>query len=1007
MKKKAIKIATASVVAASSFAAVAPFSTEAASSVPSTVAKAVKSMKAAKTAYKSLGDKGKVASVASVQKAVNQAKADYSKAKAALAKYKGKDKSKLNKQLMAAMKDYHNATDYIKAVNYASGLKKQADSFAAAAKAGKSINVSDYAKFKAELAKATKKVMDQIVGLADKAVVKAYITPALSAAKTVDSYLVSIKSVDEVAAVTVDEGSKLEDVNLPKEVTVTLVNGKKAQKAVTWDTKELEANLSKPGEYTVKGAVAGTKLEASVKVTVKEVAPAIVSTKAIAANTIEVTFNKAVDTEKAKVELLRGTFKQNATVKWADDNKSVQLVGAGNFLAGDYTVNVTGLGEEALTGSVKVEAQKVSSIQILSDVAVLSSNPNGTITDQTATVGYVVKDQYGTDITKTTDLTTNDSTNVTIPTKGTVQLKGLSGKRIGDVVPVVLVHAQSGTTASATVKLSAASTVADISVDGVYNAKGEKVELTDNTKASDVFLVLNLKDQYGNAIEPANASSEAAGVIVTNTNPLVAKLVNDKVTTATINGKNKFVVKFTNLNDSSEFKGGSAELLFIQTMDGKTFKHTINVAETKATDAVSLGQPQFAIAGEDVKLPITVLDKEGNVITDKDLLAHATKGIKVNGDPAVKSNFEVKDGQVYYNLGQPKVSANSYATATVTTSTNKVATVTYKVNEAAKPVAVRGLKNPLILKATKSKAIDFAAVNVEDQYGRIMTKLPEGYGVAVENISADSNQAVTVTDNQIVVAGSKNGTATITIYLTDKDGKVANSAVQQQVRVTDGKEYSDYQLAEIGKVKVGAPKEFTVNGILGSGKVALDPSEYTAEVIGAVTATATDGKITVTKLDSKDEVTEKELTLKVTINATGKVIEQKFVASKADNTVQDFFFTTAIAGSEYEKAEAITDVIVKDGTFTIASPIDVDGKPTTLNVATVDQYGNEAVATIASPVVTIVPEKAADVTITGNGTTAAKAVLVSDVKETKLTVKVKIGNATKELKVTLQSAASK
>ncbi|MFC5604825.1 S-layer homology domain-containing protein [Sporosarcina koreensis] len=731
---------------------------------------------------------------------------------------------------------------------------------------------------------------------------------------------------------------------------------------------------------------------------------ALSSVKAINAKTIELTFNKAVETDKAAVELLRDSFKQNVTLKWADDKKSVQLIGAGNFQAGDYTVNVTGLGDKTLTGSVKIEAQKVSSIQILSDVAVLSANPDGGLIDnETATVGYVVKDQYGTDITKTTDLTTNDSTNVKINTKGTVDLTGLKGKRIGDLVPVVLVHAQSGTTTSATLKLSAAATVADISVDGVYNAKGEKVDLKDNTVASDVYLVVNLKDQYGNAIAPANSSDTATGVIVTNTNPLVAKLVDDKVTTATIDGKNKFVVKFGKLNSDTEFKGGSAELLFILTMNGKTFNHTVNVVETKTTDAVSLGQPQYAVVGEAVKLPITVLDKEGNVITDKDLLTHATKGIKVNGSPATKANIEVKDGQVYYNLGNPTVAANSYATATVTTSTNKVSTITYKVNEAAKPVAVRGLKKALVVKSGSSTVIDFAKVNVEDQYGRTMTALPNGYSVEVENIASSANQVVTVTDNKTVVAGDKNGAATLTIYLKDASGKVANSAVEQQVRVTDGKEYSDYEVAQVGKVQVGAAKAFTVNGILGNGKVKLDTTEYTAEVIGAKTANADGGKITVTALDEEGKLNDKELTLRVTINATGKVIEQKFIASKAPKTVQDFFFTTESV--DFDDAEAITDALVAGDTFTIASEIvDEDGDALALYVATTDQYDNDALvkADAASPVVTIVPTKASDVSITGNGTSGAKAVLATGVNQTVLTVKVKIGDATKELKVTLK-----
>ncbi len=713
--------------------------------------------------------------------------------------------------------------------------------------------------------------------------------------------------------------------------------------------------------------------------------------------------------------MLRGTFKQNATAKWSDDNKTVELIGAGNFQAGDYTVNVTGVSDNALTGTVTIAKQQVSSIEILSDVAVLSKNPNGLVTDETATVGYVVKDQYGTDITSTTTLTTNNTDTVKTDGKGKITLSGLQGKKIGDIVPVVLVHAETGTTASTTVKLSAAATVSDITVDGVYNAKGEKVELKDNTKASDSYLVVNVKDQYGNAIEPKNSLDKATGVIVTNTNPLVAKLASDKIETAVIDGKNKFVVKFSKLDATNEFKGGAAELLFITTMDGKTFKHTVNVAETTTTDAVSAGQPQFAISGEDVKLPITVMDKEGNVIVDRDLLSHSTKGIKVNGASVAKADLEVKDGQVYYNLGTATAAADAYQTATVTSSTNKVATVTFKVNKAANPVAVRGFKTPLVIKADSTKVVDASMLNIEDQYGRTIKTLPSGFGVAVENIAADANQVVTVTDNKTIDPKGQNGTATVAIYLTKDGEKVANSTVEQQVRVTNGKEYSNYEVLPVGQVEVNADgvtgKEFTVNGLLDNGKVALDTDEYTATVSGdAVASVLADNKtISVTKLNDTDATTA-ELTLKVTVNATGQVIEQKFIASTAVKTVQDFFFTSTAAGDNFDDAKAITEAIVKGGTYTLAKQIDVDGTPKDQNVAHVDQYGNDYVTNASTLTgkneakVTIVPDKASDVTITGNGTKGAAAALTANVDESKVTVKVKIGDVTKELKVTIKKA---
>ncbi|MHA6259035.1 hypothetical protein ACXYMX_03865 [Sporosarcina sp. CAU 1771] len=76
--------------------------------------------------------------------------------------------------------------------------------------------------------------------------------------------------------------------------------------------------------------------------------------------------------------------------------------------------------------------------------------------------------------------------------------------------------------------------------------------------------------------------------------------------------------------------------------------------------------------------------------------------------------------------------------------------------------------------------------------------------------------------------------------------------------------------------------------------------------------------------------------------------------------------------------------------------------PAVVNFATTDQYGNKTVAANAGATITIVPEKVTEVTIEDNGTADAKATLKVPGTEAKLTVKVKVGNATKELKVTLK-----
>lgn len=802
----------------------------------------------------------------------------------------------------------------------------------------------------------------------------------------------TITNIGEEAPLTVKEAKVVDATTLE----VTLSDDTK-------HTVKLETALPENKETKVDFEIEGKSYSAVVTYKVTEAK--LESVKAINAKTIEVKFNKAVeDTSKAAVELLRGTFKQNVTLVWAADKKSVQLVGATNFQAADYTVNVSGLTEKVLTSDVKIEAQKVTSIEILDEVAVVDKavKTDGTFdASTTATVGYVVKDQYGTDITKSTSLKTNDNANTTVvadSAKGVVRLSGavVEGKKIGDLVPVVLFDSATGTSVSKTVKLSAESTVSSIEVAGVYNAKGEEVALNDASKASDAYIVLNLKDQYGKEItDPAKAT----GLVITNTNTTNLTIANT-VSKVKIGDKDKLVVAL-----SSILKAGDTDVLLISTTNGQSAKYTVKVAETATTNAISVSQPEIAVAGESTLIPLTVTDKEGNVITNKKVLADANKGIKVNGTTVAESALEVKDGQVYYKT---TFGAAGTQALVFQTSTYKVATITLDVKATAVPTVVRGLKKPLVISTFKSPVTITAKdyLIIEDQYGREMKNSDAPVTVTLVGTS----DVVSVNAANEVTA-HKNGTATLNVALKTPNGTI-DSAVEVKVQVTDGTEYNGYEIAEIGKTKVGTDKDITVNGLLNGGKVALVDSEYTATVTGgkltapqvvsagkvniADTALNTDTTAAANKIDT-------EFTLKVTINATGKVLEQKFVVSPDAEKTQDFFFTASEAKGDYNLAKAITEATLVSGQ-TVASLKSTGDAPAVVNVATVDQYGNKAITALAADTVTIVPEKTTDLTITGNGTANATATLKTGVTEAKATLTVKIGNATKELKVTIVAA---
>lgn len=124
MKKKAIKIATASAIAASAFVAAAPAQTDAASNVEIEVSKAVTQMKKAYHTYSDVTANGVFADINVVYKEYNAAKAAYSNAKAVVKAAGGSAQAAYEAQLDVTYNDYiaKRVVTYIDAYNYATTL---------------------------------------------------------------------------------------------------------------------------------------------------------------------------------------------------------------------------------------------------------------------------------------------------------------------------------------------------------------------------------------------------------------------------------------------------------------------------------------------------------------------------------------------------------------------------------------------------------------------------------------------------------------------------------------------------------------------------------------------------------------------------------------------------------------------------------------------------------------------------------------------------------------------
>jgi hypothetical protein len=730
---------------------------------------------------------------------------------------------------------------------------------------------------------------------------------------------------------------------------------------------------------------------------------------AITTKSLKVTFSKSIDTTKATFEVKKGAVKVNSSnITWNEDKTEATIELAGKLTAGEYSVNVSGLAEEVLSGSVKVEDEKVAKIEVLSTEAPLvDADSDNNIDD--LQVGYRVLNQYGEDITKTTSLTTS-SANVSVnPTTGVVTIVGNYDTTTNKLATFTLIHAQSATTASTTVTAVAEAKVSEVSVKGIYNKDGKALTETSNLSNDLFYVELELKDQYGKVIDSASKMSE---VLITESNSTVVDAAAN-ATVIEVDGKKKVVVALS----GSPVKGTNI-ITAIAKASGKSASYTVEVAESTRAYNVDVAAPALAVANEVTNIPVNVTDKDGNLITDLAVLKDGTRGVKVSVDGVDQTaNLIVKDGAVYL----PQTLTEGYSSIVIiSNATQKVDTLTLQVRPAAKAVIVTGVKSDFstTLKATNSKTISVANLVVEDQYGRVMTtaQINAWLDASASNkivITEDETSSVvaisdTAADTDIaasgetvsVVAGSAKGNEKITVTLHDTNGPITSSAKEVTLRVTDGTEFVSYSMDEIGTVydEGGASatdadaydKAINVYGVLADGsKVKLDTTEYTVKSSLAALATdAADGTI-----DSENGGVSysptyatnpasdvKEETLTVTIGATGQEFVKTVTFSKVAPKVAA---VKAVDTNDLDDA-ALTTVaydVANAGDFTLADL--ATGSATGLNLVVTDQYGVKTLATattagiafadgtaVGAPTLTIAPVKGS-ITITNNGLATA------------------------------------
>ncbi|WP_248892459.1 Ig-like domain-containing protein [Bacillus methanolicus] len=343
MKKKAIKLAAASAVAASAFVASAPAQTNAATNVDAEVSKAVTQIKKAYHTYSDVTAKGQFADIKEVYKQYNAAKLAYNNAKALVNKAGGSKKDAYLAQLDSTYADYitKRVVTYIDAYNYA---KKLEEKKVALEKAIADKKLEDAEKYYNEISYELNKrtvILDRVYGQTTRELLrKEFKTPAQDVRNSL---------VNDITVVTklrsADEAIKKGDLTTAADAL------KVANDNLSKVTETFKAQLT--AKYTEVNAAYEAALT-----------PKVESVSAINAKQIEIKFNKAIDkdtliddkgTTDTSDDLLKGTAVEIQELDGQSTTNKITEASAGASLSADgKTLTITAAGSEFFDGHYTV-----------------------------------------------------------------------------------------------------------------------------------------------------------------------------------------------------------------------------------------------------------------------------------------------------------------------------------------------------------------------------------------------------------------------------------------------------------------------------------------------------------------------------------------------------------------------------------------------------------------------------------------------------------------------------
>lgn len=500
----------------------------------------------------------------------------------------------------------------------------------------------------------------------------------------------------------------------------------------------------------------------------------------------EITVTGSGFTKDTKVEVKRGNTTvdiDTAKVEVSSDGKTMILPVKSTISAAEYTVTV---GDK--TAKFTGEASKVAKIDV-SDVAVVDKGVilpiASNATASGATIAYTVQNQFGEDITKTTNVQANVSRKSETPSQGKLKVTLNTYDKLDDLISVVFIYPETGLSTTKNVRISNASTANEVTVKGIYNES--KKDLTEDTMdgKNTFYLLLDVVDQYGKNMADKNfkVGTDMESDLIASAAPGATNVTLDtkNSTVKTVDGKDYIAVPLTFADANNKKAGSGTVSVMLMTKLGQSFNGTFEVKAGTKVDTFTASPSDVVIAGKETVFDFTALDTYGNDISEKvtkEMFAQSTQDSlfdsakKTTGYFKFVKNSKTGKNQLVFDGTGVTASADRVFVASFITATNKVVNVQFTVKADANPVSLESKDDFAMISVTgRTSTLKASDVKVTNQYGTTykfdkFNEVKNGYKLTLEktegtsvNLTNESTAEATFT-----VAGEGTTKFTLTLY---------------------------------------------------------------------------------------------------------------------------------------------------------------------------------------------------------------------------------------------------